>query len=157
MSEKKVLTKKEVIDYFLSKPGMSSGPTAGQLQMCGEWDSEEGEGLVEIVDVRKNYVIVTVYWDGPARMKDHIHEALEWCLGADQYSVWRQMFNPDGKVITVKQPSEEDLQRFYEFALVYFKILNDEDYKRIDSQMDELRSKLRENMLLLIPHFSNIR
>jgi hypothetical protein len=144
---KKELTKERIRDYFLSKPDVF-GLTLGELRI-----GENGRGKIEIQDHTHNLFRVIFYEDSSKAAResyDHINEAIYWCLGADDYSTYRRLFDPDLRVLTVVPTSVQDLDQLYSLAMVYLEILGDDRCVRLESELQDIRKKLRSEIGLHI-------
>ncbi len=149
---KEELTRDTIRNYFLSQPEVFD-VSPRELRI-----GKGGRGIIEILDLTPRKMFrVTIYEDSPGAAResyDHINQAIEWCLGADAYSTYRRLFDPELRVLTVVPHSEEDLSQLYALAMVYFNILNDEQCIELESQLQNLRAKLRSCIDL---HISALR
>lgn len=135
------LTIGDARDYFLSQPLVSEDKT-DQSMICLKI-GKEGQGVIEILNLDKKGFVVTIYYELLESRYDHIHEAIEWCLGPDAYGAYRQLFNLELGVLTTIPSTREDLQKLYALAITYLGILDDAACLEIESQMEKLREKLR--------------
>ncbi len=146
------LTRDKIRSYFLSQPQVFD-VSPRELRI-----GKGGRGKIEIIDLSpRNMFRVTIYDDSQESAResyDHINQAIEWCLGADAYSTYRRLFDPDLRVLTVIPHSEEDLSQLYALTMVYFHILNDEKCIELESELQNLRAKLRSRINL---HVSGLR
>lgn len=151
------LTREEIRNYFLNQPQVIE-LSSNELRI-----GQDGRGRIDIIELTSRYsrgrniFQVTIYDDSPEADKesyDHINQAIEWCLGADAYANFRQLFDPDLRVLTLIPQLGEDLRQLYKLALVYFNILGDEKCNELESQLQILRDKLRA---CINPYISSLR
>ena len=146
------LSTDKIRNYFLSQPQVFD-VSARELRV-----GKDGRGKIEIMNLTSRDMFrVTIYDDSPESAResyDHINLAIEWCLGADAYSTYRRLFDPDLRVLTVIPHSEEDLSQLYALAIVYFHILNEEQCIELESELQNLRARLRSRINL---HVSALR
>lgn len=136
-------------EYFLKKPEVFQAGL-GELRI-----GKKGRGRVEIAELTDCYpkrdasLRVTIYDNyshAEVESYDHIHQALEWCLGADVYSTFRQLFDPDTGALSVILNAEKDLDNLYALAIAYFNILDDEQCVSMESHLQNLRARLRNQV-----------
>jgi len=154
---KEELTRDTIRNYFLSQPEVFD-VSPRELRI-----GKDGRGRIDIIELpprhsrERNIFQVTIYDDSPEAAResyDHINQAIEWCLGADAYATYRRLFDPDLRVLTLIPQSEEDISQLYKLALIYFDVLGDEQCVELESQLQNLRAKLRTRINL---HVSALR
>ena len=140
------LTHQGIRNYFLNQTQVTE-LSPDELRI-----GKNGRGRIDIIELTsrhsrgRNIFQVTIYDDSPESARetyDHINQAIEWCLGVDAYATYRQLFDPDLRVLTSIPQSEEDLCQLYRLAVVYFNILSDKQCIELESQLQSLQAILR--------------
>lgn len=135
-------------DYLLGKTGVYERD--GHLVI-----GKGGRGRIEVLELEKSVfggqhkALVTIFEDSPESARetyDHIHEAVEWCLGRDALGGYRQMFDENLRVLATVPSSTQDLDQLYALACAYVEILEDDECSNVEHQMQVLRTKLRDRV-----------